>query len=126
MGRERHDNVLVRVSVVMRSTMLRVTIYTTLSVILMLGAASAQTNEKGLQGYTNSLRTDAEKKNDREIDRAYQSTITGIVTTYSEQIKDDPVLEDEFARWQAHTMGISEIEIQWLNGKVDTPSFTEH
>jgi hypothetical protein len=47
------------------------------------------------------------------------------VTTY-EQIKDDPVLESEFARWQAHTMGISETEIQWLNGKVDTQSFTRH
>jgi hypothetical protein len=28
-------------------------------------------------GYTNSIRTDQEKKNDREIDRAYQSTIKG-------------------------------------------------
>jgi len=57
--------------------MLRITIYTTLSVILMLGAASAQTNKQGLPGYTNSVRTDPEKKNDREIDRAYQSTIKG-------------------------------------------------
>jgi hypothetical protein len=57
------------------STMLRTTIYTTLIVILMLGAASAQTDKQGLPGYTNSVRTDLEKKNDREIDRAYQSTI---------------------------------------------------
>ena len=57
--------------------MLRITIYTTLIVILMLGAASAQTKEQGLPGYRNSLRTDSEKKNDREIDRAYESTIKG-------------------------------------------------
>jgi hypothetical protein len=56
---------------------LRITIYTTLIVILMLGAASAQTKEQGLPGYRNSLRTDSEKKNDREIDRAYESTIKG-------------------------------------------------
>ena len=54
--------------------MLRISIYTTLIVILMLGAASAQANKqggvpgvRGQPGYTNSLRTDAEKKNDREI-----------------------------------------------------------
>ena len=58
--------------------MLRITIYTTLIVILtMMGAASAQTNKEGLPGYTNSIRTDLEKKNDREIDRAYRSTIQG-------------------------------------------------
>ena len=54
--------------------MLRITIYATLIVILTMGAASAQT-QQGLPGYTNSLRTDAEKRNDKEIDRAYQSTI---------------------------------------------------
>ena len=53
------------------------------------------------------------------------AAIEKFVSTY-EQIKDDPVLESEFARWQAHTMGISETEIQWLNGKVDTQSFTRH
>ena len=59
--------------------MLRITIYATLIVILTMGAASAQTDEheQGLPGYTNSLRTDAEKRNDKEIDRAYQSTIKG-------------------------------------------------
>jgi hypothetical protein len=31
----------------------------------------------GVPGYTNSIRTDQEKKNDRDIDRAYQSTIKG-------------------------------------------------
>ena len=58
--------------------MLRITILATLIVILTMGAASAQANKgvPGQPGYTNSLRTDAEKKkNDREIDRAYQSTI---------------------------------------------------
>ena len=39
------------------------------------------------------------------------TAIEKFVTTYSEQIKDDPVLESTFARWQAHTMGISETEI---------------
>jgi hypothetical protein len=60
--------------------MLRITIYATLIVILTMGAASAQTDnssEQGLPGYTNSLRTDTEKRNDKEIDRAYQSTIKG-------------------------------------------------
>jgi hypothetical protein len=57
--------------------MLRITIYTTLIVILMVGAASAQTDKQGLPGYSNAARTDAEKKNDRETDRAYESTIKG-------------------------------------------------
>jgi hypothetical protein len=57
--------------------MLRRTIHATLIVILMMGTASAQTDKQGLPGYTNSVRTDLEKKNDREIDRAYQSTIKG-------------------------------------------------
>ena len=49
--------------------MLRIAIYTTLIAILMLGAASAQTDKPGVPGYSNALRTDLEKKNDREIDR---------------------------------------------------------
>ncbi len=57
--------------------MLRTAIYATLIVILMLGAASAQTDKQGVPGYTDPLRTDLEKKNDREIDRAYESTIKG-------------------------------------------------
>jgi len=58
--------------------MLRKTIHATLIVILMMGAASAQqgTNIQGLPGYSND-RSDAEKKNDKDIDRAYQSTIKG-------------------------------------------------
>jgi hypothetical protein len=57
--------------------MLRITIYTTLIVILMLGAAFAQTKQQEMPGRTDPLRTDLEKRNDREIDRAYQSTIKG-------------------------------------------------
>ena len=57
--------------------MLRVAIYATLIVILMLGGAFAQTDKQGVPGYTDPLRTDLEKKNDREIDRAYQSTVKG-------------------------------------------------
>jgi len=58
--------------------MLRNTIYATLIVILMMGAASAQqgTQIQGMPGYS-SDRSDAEKKNDKDIDRAYQSTIKG-------------------------------------------------
>ena len=57
--------------------MLRTAIYATLIVILTTAAVSAQTDKQGLPGYTNSVRTDLEKKNDREIDRAYQSTVKG-------------------------------------------------
>jgi hypothetical protein len=54
--------------------MLRTAIYATLIVILTTAAVSAQTDKQGLPGYTNSVRTD---QNDREIDRAYQSTVKG-------------------------------------------------
>ena len=57
--------------------MLRTAIYAALIVILTTAAVSAQTDKQGLPGYTNSVRTDLEKKNDREIDRAYQSTVKG-------------------------------------------------
>src|SRR5215471_16473874 len=56
---------------------MRTAIYATLIVILTMAAASAQADKQGLPGYTNTLRTDLEKKNDREIDRAYQSTVKG-------------------------------------------------
>ena len=58
--------------------MLRKTIYATLIVILMMGTASAQQGPyiQGMPGYS-SDRSDAEKKNDKDIDRAYQSTIKG-------------------------------------------------
>jgi hypothetical protein len=57
--------------------MLRKTFYAMLTVILMIGAGSAQENKPGLPGYTNILRTPLERNNDKEIDRAYQSTIKG-------------------------------------------------
>jgi hypothetical protein len=41
------------------SIMLRITVYTTLVVILVVGAASAQTDKQGLPGYSNAARTDA-------------------------------------------------------------------
>jgi hypothetical protein len=56
-------------------TMLRITIYAILIVTLIMGAASAQTDTQGLPGYSNAARTEQEKKNDRELDRAYESTI---------------------------------------------------
>jgi hypothetical protein len=67
--------------------MLRKTIYATLIVILTMGAASAQTYKQGVPGYSNAVRTDAEKKNDREMDHAYQSTVK---TTDTEKKKSDP------------------------------------
>jgi hypothetical protein len=69
-------------------TMLRKTIHATLIVILMMGTASAQADKQGLPGYSNAARTDAEKKNDRDIDRAYQSTIKG--RPDAEKNKSDP------------------------------------
>jgi hypothetical protein len=54
------------------------------------------------------------------------AAIKKFVTTYSEQIEDDPGLEDAFALWQAHIMGISGMEIQSPDGKVVAKSFTEH
>jgi len=66
----------------------RITIYTTLIVILMVGAASAQTDKQGLPGYSNAARTDAEKQNDRDTDRAYQSTVKGV--SVPEKKKLDP------------------------------------
>ena len=60
--------------------MLRKTIYATLIVILTTGAASAQTpmqEMKDIQSGQNSWRTEQEKKNDRDIDSAYQSTTKG-------------------------------------------------
>jgi hypothetical protein len=68
--------------------MLRITIYATLIAILTMGPASAQTDNQGVPGYTNSLRNGLEKKNDREIDRAYQSTIKG--PPDAEKKKSDP------------------------------------
>ena len=56
--------------------MLRKTIYATLIVILMVGATSAQTHMQGMPGFSDK-RSDAEKRNDKDIDRAYQSTIKG-------------------------------------------------
>jgi hypothetical protein len=57
--------------------MLRISIYATLIVILTMAAASAQTDKPGLPGYSNAARTDQERKNDRELDRAYESAIKG-------------------------------------------------
>jgi hypothetical protein len=68
--------------------MLRKTIHATLIVLLMMGAASAQADKQGVPGYTDPLRTDLEKKNDREIDRAYQSTVKALSDT--EKKKSDP------------------------------------
>jgi hypothetical protein len=57
--------------------MLRKTICTALIVILMAGAASAQNDTPGQPGYSNAVRSDKERKNDRDVDRAYQSTVKG-------------------------------------------------
>ena len=63
------------------SAMLRKTIYSMPIIILTMGAASAQTDGQELRdikdGQT-SFRTQLEKKNDRDIDRAYQSSFKRI------------------------------------------------
>ena len=67
--------------------MLRKTIHATLIVILMMGAASAQTDPSGfLKGRED--RTDREKKDPRAIDHDYQSTIKKIPD--AEKNKSDP------------------------------------
>src|SRR5215472_7983806 len=68
-------------SVMRGSAMLRKTIYSMPIIILTIGAASAQTDGQELRdiksGQT-SFRTQLEKKNDRDIDRAYQSSFKRI------------------------------------------------
>jgi hypothetical protein len=68
--------------------MLRITIYATLTLILTMGAASAQNDLQSIQGGENAWRTQQEKKNDREIDRTYQSTIKRLPD--KEKKKSDP------------------------------------
>src|SRR5262249_34438374 len=69
-------------------TMLRKTSYATLIVILMMGAAFAQqgTYIQGMPGYS-SDRSDAEKKNEKDMNRAYQPRIRG---RGNEKKKSDP------------------------------------
>ena len=68
--------------------MLRKTIYATPILILMIAAASAQTDEPGLPGYNNLLRDKLERNTDKDIDRAYQATRKVIPDTKKE--KSDP------------------------------------
>jgi hypothetical protein len=71
--------------------MLRKAIYAMPVVILTMGAASAQTDMQELQdikGGQNSSRTQLEKKNDRDIDRAYESAIKRVPN--AEKKKSDP------------------------------------
>ena len=70
------------------SAMLRKTIYSMPIIILTIGAASAQTYQQGLPGYSNAARTDAEKKNDRELDRVYESAMKRVPN--AEKKKSDP------------------------------------
>ena len=68
--------------------MLRITICATLIIVLMMGAASAQNDLQDIQGGQNSWSSKQEKKNDRDIDRAYQSTIKKLPD--AEKKKSDP------------------------------------
>jgi hypothetical protein len=68
--------------------MQRITIYAMLIVILTMGTASAQNDLRDIQGGENSLRTEQEKKNDRAIDRTYQSAIKRLPD--AEKRKSDP------------------------------------
>jgi hypothetical protein len=54
---------------------MRETVTGALIVILTMGVAFAQNDLRDVQGGENSLRTEQEKKNDRDIDRAYQSAV---------------------------------------------------
>ena len=58
----------------MRETVI-VAIRGALIVILTMGVAFAQNDLRDVQGGENSLRTEQEKKNDRDIDRAYHSAV---------------------------------------------------
>jgi hypothetical protein len=58
----------------MRETVI-VAITGALIVILTMGVAFAQNDLRDVQGGENSLRTEQEKKNDRDIDRAYHSAV---------------------------------------------------
>jgi hypothetical protein len=76
--------------------MLRKTIYSMPIVILTIGAASAQTDMQELQdikGGEISSRTQLEKKNDRDIDRAYESAIKRVPNPEKKKIDPwaDPV-----------------------------------
>ena len=73
------------------SAMLRKTIYSIPIIILMIGAASAQMDGQELQdikGGQTSLRTQQEKTNDRDIDRAYESAMKRVPN--AEKKKSDP------------------------------------
>ena len=63
-------------------------IYAVFIVIVTMGGASAQADLKSIQGGQNSLRSEQEKKNDRAIDRDYQSTIKRLPT--QQENKSDP------------------------------------
>jgi len=54
---------------------MRKTIYAIVIAILTMDAAFAQADLKDIQGGENSMRDTQEKKNDRAIDRDYQSTM---------------------------------------------------
>jgi hypothetical protein len=73
------------------SAMLRKTIYSMPIIILTIGVASAQMGEQELQdikGGQTSFRTQQEKKNDRDIDRAYESAMKRVPN--AEKKKSDP------------------------------------
>jgi hypothetical protein len=73
------------------SAMLRKTIYSMPIIILTIGAAFGQTDVQELQdikGGQNSSRTQLEKKNDRDIDRTYESAIKRVPN--AEKKKSDP------------------------------------
>jgi hypothetical protein len=70
--------------------MLHKTIYAMPIVILTMGAVSAQMDPElqDIKGGQNSSRTELQKKNDRDIDRAYQSMMKRVPN--AEKKKSDP------------------------------------
>jgi len=72
------------------SAMLHKTIYAMPIVILTMGAVSAQMDPElqDIKGGQNSSRTELQKKNDRDIDHAYQSMMKRVPN--AEKKKSDP------------------------------------
>ena len=70
--------------------MLRKTIYSMPIIILTIGAASAQMDGElqDIKGGQNSFRTELQKKNDGDVDRAYQSMMKRVPN--AEKKKSDP------------------------------------
>jgi uncharacterized protein YecT (DUF1311 family) len=84
--------------------MLRKTIYSMPIIILTIGAASAQTDMelRDIKGGQTSFRTQQEKKNDRDIDRAYESAMKRVPNAEKRNLIRGPI-PGQLHQWQART-----------------------